>query len=418
MKIMIVTDSPLAGTGFGEEMRQIAFRLAQKGHKIYYVGLSYSGYPIQLIDKQFSDLPHKGAKITLLSQGPYVTTEYGATAVYHYYKIYYPDIVLFMGDPRNILPYEKIKETLGVPLFFYVTLDGTPVPPQFKRLLSIPDINITITEWAMKEYQKHEIPIHAYIHHGINWRYWQRTQKQKQQLRRKYGIKPNEVIFITWDNNQHRKRMDALLRCWKRFITRVKTGARLILFTDWNCELGWNLEHLIKLYQIPRNTILSPKDLTGRRKTWAVLPEEPQILREIASLGDIYVSTTSGEGFGKCLLEAMALGQVVIATDYSAVPEVLGKNEPNGPYGCLIPIKGTFRWHDKVRSVEGGLVDEEAFVEAMIYFYSNPKTRKYLGSQARKWAKNFDYKLIVEGWENLFRQINPDVLLASHLLSM
>lgn len=418
MKIMVVTDSPLSGTGFGEEMRHIAFRLAQRGHKIYYVGLGYSGFPIYLYDKMFPDIPNKGARIKLLSQGLEPTTLYGASGVWFYYEQYYPDIVLFLGDPRCIVPFKRPHEILGFPLYFYATLDGLPVPPQFKKIFEIPDINITITEWAMKEYTKVGIPIHAYIHHGINWRYWQLTQKQKMLLRQKYGIKQNEVVFISWDNNQHRKRMDALLRCWKQFISKVKRGAILILYTDWNCELGWDIEHLIKTYKIPRETVLSPKDLVHHEKVWAVLPEEPRIHREIAALGDIYVSTTSGEGFGKCLLEAMALGQVVIAPDYSAVPEVLGKNDSHGPYGCLVPIKGRFRWHDKVRSVEGGLVDEQKFVDEMIYFYSNPSVRQHVGSQARKWAKNFDYKKIVDGWEQVLRRVNPDLILASRLLNM
>jgi len=412
MRLMIITDSPLAGSGFGEEMRHLAFRWAQQGHEVFFVGFSYSGRPIELQDTMFSDIPHKGAKIKLLGQYGDIPRTFGAEALNRYYNIYHPDIVILMGDPKHVASYGKLKQHLKFPILFYVTLDGLPIPPQWGEIFSIPDINIAMTEWALKEYMNVQIPMNGYIHHGVNWEWWQSNIEERKKLRQKFGIGEDETIFITWDVNQHRKRMDALLRCWKQFNPIGTKKARLLLFTDFYCRLGYNLDEKILTYGIDDSTIIRPVDLIGREKVWGCA-EEPELLREIATLGDIYTSTTAGEGFGKCLLEAMTLGQVVIAPNYSAVPEVLDK------YGALIPIKYRYQEPDALRSVESGIVDEEKFVEQMNYYYSNINERIELGIRAKEWARQFDYdSQIMVGWNQILDKINPDVLLARQMLRL
>jgi glycosyltransferase involved in cell wall biosynthesis len=406
---MIITDSPLAGSGFGEEMRHIGFRLAQSGHEISFIGFSYAGRPIDIPDTMFSDVPHKGATIKLLGQYGDIRSNWGAEALARYYNIYNPDMVLIMGDPKHVAPYARLKKKLKFPLLFYVTLDGIPVLPQWGEILTVPDVNIAMTEWAMKEYMNAGIPFGGYIHHGVNWEWWQTNDVERAKLRKKYGISDDTTVFINWDTNQHRKRMDALLRCWKNFKPETKK-AKLLLFTDFYCELGWNLDEKILQYGIDESTIIRPEQLIGREKVWGC-SEEESLLREIACLGDIYISTTSGEGFGKCLLEAMAMGMTVIAPNYSAIPEVLGEN------GVLVPIKYLYQEPDRLRSVQSGVVDEEKFVDVMLYYYNNPEERKALGQKAKEWAREFDYdSKIMVGWLQMLSNINPDALLASQML--
>ena len=60
---MVIGDSPKSGTGFGEELRNIFYRLVQTGlFKVTWFAISEQGYPIDLPDSVFPDLPHKGAK--------------------------------------------------------------------------------------------------------------------------------------------------------------------------------------------------------------------------------------------------------------------------------------------------------------------------------------------------------------------
>jgi glycosyltransferase involved in cell wall biosynthesis len=406
MKIYIFTDSPTSGTGFGEEIRNLAFRWAQHGHDIFIHSIAYHGYPYKLYDTDFSDIPQKGAHITVLGDwgNPH---DFGTIIFKENYKEYHPDIVLLFGDPHVLEKWVPLKKKLGFPLLIYVTLDGLPVNIRWLDKLNNTNLRITMTKWAQKHYR--DVGVDSVtIHHGINPEWWSTTEENKQAMKQKYGLKQNYTYFISWDMNQHRKRFDALLRCWKQFKPETKR-AKLILWTDWWCRLGWDLDWFIKQYDIPRDTIISPMDLTGRDKYWE-RAEPPEVHREIAMLGDIYTTTSSGEGFGKCNLEAMGLGLPVIYTDYSAMPEVIGNA------GISVPITGTFRWHDNVRSVEGGLVDETLFTQALYRLYDNKEERKKLGDIGVKRVKMFDYdKVVNPQWLSLFSQINPDVIMAKEM---
>lgn len=413
---MLTTDWPACGTGFSEELRHIAYRLAQTGmYEIYWVGYNYVGYDIDLPDKCFPDIPHKGATIKCLSgTGP--PHLYGLEGFQRNFDRFSPDLFMSMGDPDNFQPYVKLKEQgFKFPYMCYTTLDGLPVHPMFHEIFPQINIRLAMTEWAMEEFRKAGIPMGGYIHHGVNWKWMSTNKIEKRKVRRHFGIKDDTVLFIDWNVNQYRKRDDALLKCWKKFHPETK-NAKLFLYkdSDMSDTLGWDLEKLIKQYDIPRETVLFPEDVYGRRKWWQQA-EPPEFHRMIALMGDILVSCTSGEGFGKVFLEALSLGIPVIAPHYSALPEVCAKGS------ILVPLyegeAGRYRVQDHIRMVEGGVVNQEKFVEAMLRLYDNPREREEMGIQGREWAKNFDYDTqIVPGWIDILERINPDVILAEEVL--
>jgi len=415
---MWITDDPFAGSGFSEESRNIGFRLVQSGQfEIIWFSLQHTGYPMRVFDYQFEDLPHKGASILVVGGRPEDIYQYGAGIMPKHWVEHSPDIVMFMGDPKNITPYvmpvgKSVKDRLGFPLYMYITLDGLPINKSWMTALKRVNVLIAMTEWAQMEYVKVGLQP-AFIWHGVNWNKWIVNKEEKARLRKKYRVPEGCVVYGNWEVNQHRKRPDALLRCWKAFEPESK-NAKLLLFTDWRMEnrLGWNLYQLLDEYGISRDTVIDPLSLQGSPKYWEV-PEEPMKVREIAALIDVFVSTTSGEGFGKCPLEAMSMGIPVIITDYSACSEVCAKGSK------LIPITGTFRWDERRRGVAGGLVDEVKFVEAMEKLYYNKEEREALGKQARKWAREFDYDTkIIPAWKQLLLSVNPDEIMARELLQL
>lgn len=423
MHVFAISDGPYSGTGFGEELRQILFRFAQHGHEVTWLSLQHFGYPITCYDYMFPDLPHKNAKIRVVGNWGR-PQDFGSKIFPKHYKEFTPDLVLLMGDPYLIDKYARLKVTLGFPLVFYVTLDGLPIPPEWKTKLEVPNVLVTMTDWARKQYANLGVQS-VTIHHGINWWWWSTTKERKQQIRRQYEIPDDCTVFISWDLPQHRKRPDALIRCWKQFRPETK-NTKLVLWSDWDCRIGHTIEGknpltgektgLLRLYDIPRETVLGPRELTGGDKLWEAA-EPPEKVREIAQLGDVYVSSSSGEGFGRCNLEAMSMGIPVVATKYSAIPEVVGDA------GILIPCyrgqAGRFRWHSNIRHVEGGIVNERKFAEALNRMYDHKDERVKLGLLARERAKMFDYeKHVVPRWLSLLEQINPDLILSRELLGI
>ncbi|GAJ05323.1 unnamed protein product, partial [marine sediment metagenome] len=65
---MVIGDGPTSGTGFGEELRNIFYRLVQTGKfEVTWLALSRIGFPINLPDVVFPDLPYKGATIRVVA---------------------------------------------------------------------------------------------------------------------------------------------------------------------------------------------------------------------------------------------------------------------------------------------------------------------------------------------------------------
>jgi len=414
-KIMAVSDWMGAGTGFSEELRNVLFRLAQTGeYEIYWVGIQYVGYDLDYPDTMFPDLPHKGATVKSLSGvGP--VPLYGLKGFQRNFNKFAPDLVFCMGDPKNFEPFIKEKKKGVVfPYIAYTTLDGIPIPPHFKEIFSSGiNVSLCMTEWALLEFQKVNIPMSGYIHHGVNWQWMATNEITKRKIRQMFGIPEDITLYISWDTNQHRKRQDALLECWRDFHPETKK-AKLFLYTDSACHLGWNLKTLMKEKGVPEGTVLLPEDVYGRRKHFEQA-ESLEFHRMVASMGDIYLSTSSGEGFGKCNLDSLSLGIPVIAPDYSAIPEVCEEG------AILVPLydgpAGYYRPHDNLRMVNAGIVNQERFVEAMLRLYDNPDERKELGIRGREWAKNFDYDTqILPAWLDILSRVNPDVILAEEVL--
>jgi glycosyltransferase involved in cell wall biosynthesis len=180
-----------------------------------------------------------------------------------------------------------------------------------------------------------------------------------------------------------------------------------------NCRLGYDIEERIKQYNVPRNTIISPEDLTGFPKIWEAgdtIIEE----RGIARMADVNINATSGEGWGLINGEACSLGVPTISTKCSAVTEVVGKGgilvEPYCGYA------GQYSIQDTARSVEGVTVNHEKLTEAILQLYGNKDERIELGCLGREHAMSYDFeRQIIPAWSNILSSINPDEILLKML---
>ena len=89
---------------------------------------------------------------------------------------------------------------------------------------------------------------------------------------------------------------------------------------------------------------------------------------------DIYCSPATGyESFGIVLLEGMALGKPVVASNIAGYSSILN----DGVEGLLVPPK-----------------DEESLAQALIRLLNDEELRKKMGANGLIKAKNFD-------WENI-----------------
>ena len=104
----------------------------------------------------------------------------------------------------------------------------------------------------------------------------------------------------------------------------------------------------------------------------------------VLAIADLYVSSSNFEGFSISLIEAMAMGLPVVATDV-----------------------GVSRWLFAEKDNECGLIvspgDSPAISEAIINLLKNPQRRKRMGLNGQaKIEKNFTLEKRIKKIETLF----------------
>jgi len=98
----------------------------------------------------------------------------------------------------------------------------------------------------------------------------------------------------------------------------------------------------------------------------------------------VFVSAATGqESFGIALVEAMAAGLPVVATDILGYREVV----THGVHGLLVPTR-----------------DPEALAAALVRVLTEPGLAERLGEAGRARAREFDWANVVDRLEELYRR--------------
>jgi glycosyltransferase involved in cell wall biosynthesis len=116
--------------------------------------------------------------------------------------------------------------------------------------------------------------------------------------------------------------------------------------------------------------------------TWTGFRED--ISRLLAAM-DIYIQPSNNEGLSLSLLEGMAAGKPVIATDVGGTSEVI----VDGKTGLLIPANST-----------------KAISSAILKLLRNPDLCNYLSREARECVINeFDMQKMMKSYAFLYKEL-------------
>ena len=171
------------------------------------------------------------------------------------------------------------------------------------------------------------------------------------------------VVFINVGRQDVNKNQMLAMCAMKRVVKEVP-NARMILVGDGN-------QHETLIAERNRLGLESIIDLPG-----AIANPE-----HILAKSDVYVSTSHMEGLPLSILEAMAAGLPIIATNVGGVPDIVHDN------GVLIPV------------------DEDSLVKEMIRFAKDPELAASCGKKSKDLVKEYDVKKCAEAYENLYYEV-------------
>ena len=180
-------------------------------------------------------------------------------------------------------------------------------------------------------------------------RFYCLSGKEHSELKTKIGFGQHNPVFIFSGRIIRGKGLRLLLESWPMIID-YEPNARLIIIGSGIGQSN-SIEYLLKR----KVTIEELKNIYFLGET--ELPET------FLSIADIFLFPSRKEGFPNALLEAMACGIAIIASDIGGVTELIS----DGKTGILFPAG-----------------DRKILVEKIIYLLKNPMIKNKIGKQARK----------------------------------
>ena len=440
-KLLLISD--LAATGFGRVGRELATGLLARGWDVKIIGINWRGVDGELtasikpgdIQSQADSIERRLAE---LRADPLVDrimpASAGGDGMGHNFTApamrgelwpdWKPDAAIIVADPRAMWlrlvrdngSLAKAREE-GVPVLNYVPIEGTGLPRDWATIWRI------VRPVAMSTFGQAQIealmgePV-ALAHHGVSTPFYQidaahpgtwrgKTVLSKAGAKEALGFGGRTVILRT-DRYIYRKNYPAFFRAMRPVLAAHPEAISVIHTVPVDDTGQGNIWQLISREPGARpGGITRTGDmawehpqirLTGWHDSWQGLTDaEMNVLYNAA---DLLVSPTMAEGFGLTLAEALATGLPVVATDYSAIPEVVG------PGGVLIPITGTIT---NAYAHEWGLVDEPAMSAAVERLVTKPALRRSLGAAGRRHVARFSWSQACDTFDLLLRSQGQSV---------
>jgi glycosyltransferase involved in cell wall biosynthesis len=277
-----------------------------------------------------------------------------------------------------------------------IMVDHDPVPQATVHNAMNAYKPISPTKWGKEQLESQGIQT-EYIPFGINTKIWRPVKgvEEKQELKRNLHKRSvpisdrraviNEDTFLIhingankdpyrkafmrafialqmffMDNPDAESDVRIYIHTWMKFARDIPHGAK-VLQVDWACK-GASDYHM----------------LCG-------VPEEE--MAKIARSADLFIHPTQGGGFEIPVMEAMASGVPVAATDFVGLPELVGDG------GWLIKKKTSY--FSPLDSTQA-IADEYDLKDIIEKAYnSSPDKLRKIGAKGRKHVeKNYDWKLV------------------------
>ena len=187
--------------------------------------------------------------------------------------------------------------------------------------------------------------------------------------------------------NQPRKNIPALVKAIALLSSRIDN---LHLYLHMNpCDVGYDIVTLLRRYRLEGRA-----DVTGPNFSLDQALDDEQLNR-LYNLFDVTVLPSSGEGFGLPIIESLAAGVPVVATDYSACPELVrGRGE-------LVRLLTTVTMG--VNLIEHAVLDVEDLAGRIERLCRDPELVRQYSVAGRVFAESLSWDDLIPQWIELIR---------------
>jgi len=203
------------------------------------------------------------------------------------------------------------------------------------------------------------------------------TFKSQKVNRKRYGFNKKQKIIMTVSRCSKEKGIETLIESIPYILEKDENTAFLLIIPKINkIKIGTYIvfkENLKKIINKYKNRIkLIPN------------PVSQKTLSKFYNIADIYIQPSLYESFGITILEAMACGKAIVASDCGGIPEIVF----NGYNGFLVRPNNI-----------------EELIENIFKIFNNPELKRKLERNSINFVQKYDWKLIGKQTLNLYEKI-------------
>jgi len=374
MKILAITDFDNVGSGYKSICAPLFTKLTELGYDIKVVGLMYQGqehpYPFSII--------------------PCSSLQNGEAIAVNMIALWQPDIVIVALDlplqaqyhARLSPMFQRPKEDTRPPIkYIAITpLENGPLTMTWAAPLFNMDAVFFISELGKQEAIKAGVLKAEHLQVGVDTESFRlHFPDEKKKLRDGLGIPQDTFVVLTVADNQERKNLSAAFDIISQLKKKTDKPIKYILVTREQNAYGWKLRDLALHFGINKEYTCYERGIP-REQLWGLY-----------AIADVYLQTSKAEGLGLPVLDAMAVGIPVVATNTGAMKEVLAD-------GRGILIDSAFGFIDVWGNSWRDMIDVEKAAYASSLISENPfdtmPARKYVESRTHDIpAKQIDDKI-------------------------
>lgn len=300
------------------------------------------------------------------------------------------------------------------------TVDAEPQHPQWLDILSRADHVLTYQDWSMnvlRNSTNNKLKLRGTASPAADSCF---VPKNKAECKSKLGLQEYKILGTVM-RNQPRKQFPALFKAFAQYLKESqRDDIVLYCHTSYPDNSGWDFPRLLNQYGIASKVLFTyvcracgsivAKPFSGSvcacdrcGQGSSMFPSVQQgvsseQLSDIYNAMDVYVQFANSEGMGMPAVEAGACGIPVLATDYSAMKDVVKKL-----HGIAIPIYSTYT--DRTMGCDRANINQEAFVNILTnVFNKTDYDMKEWSDKTRKgYVAGYNWDWVANAWREVIR---------------
>jgi len=408
--ITILSDGPHLPTGYSNQAKQLVQHWEKKGHKIHWLANAYNGATLDGI--KLDDGTEMKAKI----YGEMIPSYFCKTMEKHLkdtktdiFIVLLDTFMLFQPNKYGAAGWFLSKDLSPSKSFFWYPTDGGGgMPKQCEKILNKVDVPVAMAKFGAKQVKDYHNIDSKYIPLGCDISRFKRLpDDERDNLRKMNGLDDKFVIGVV-ARNQPRKHLDRTIKVMYKLKDKIPNAVMYLHMDPEDAAGMYDLRSLIQRYGLENRVFFSGM-MAHKGFGW-------DKMNEVYNLMDVFLLTTSGEGFGIPIIEAMACEVPVLATDYTTTQELVIDN--NCGFGIKLSgvehvdmFKTNMKEYDDLNlngtmtgswEVERGFCEIDDAVNKLEMLKNFPSMRKDMGKNGRLAVeRDYDFKKIAKQWDKL-----------------